>query len=138
MSLTTGYVRVKKTLTSAWIELPVPAEGGVTYEIQTIIDDARNSSGTLVGSPVGQDKIKLNIEYPPLDDAELQKILSVFDRERGGVYKCYVEFYDPRARSRVVRYMYVGDRSFDPWIVPSTKVGQPKKWINCQCNLIEC
>lgn len=137
MALTTGYIRIKASKTATWKELPVPAEGGVTMEIQTIVDDARNATGNFIGTPVGQDKVKLNIKYPPLDDAELQSVLAPFDRERGGTYKVFVEYYDPRTRTRMVRQMYVGDRSFDPWIVESARVGRPKKWINCQCNLIE-
>lgn len=137
-TLPIGYVRVKKSKNGAWISLPVPAEGGVSYEIQTIVDDARNSLGTLVGEPVGMDKIKLNITYPPLTNEELNVILKVFDREQGGSFTVYVEFYDPRVMKRVTRKMYVGDRSFDPWIVPNVKLGVPNRWINCQCNLIEC
>lgn len=137
MALTTGYLRIKRTLEDNWVELPVPAEGGVKCEIQTTVDDARDASGSLVGSPVGQDKFKVNVKYPPLDDNELRSVLSLFDREHGGQFKVYVEFYDPRVGVKIVRKMYVGDRSFEPWIVDSALSGRPRKWINCQCNLIE-
>lgn len=134
----TGYIRIKTSPTGEWVDLPVPSEDGVTYEIQTTVDDARNSLGNLVGEPVGMDKIKLNIKYPPLTDEELHSILSIFDRETGGSFKVYVNYYDPRIMRRTTRRMYVGDRSFDPWIVPEPTIGKPRRWINCQCNLIEC
>lgn len=133
-----GYIRIKTTPNRAWVNLPVPKEGGVSYEIQTIVDDARNSASIMMGNPVGLDKIKLNIAYPPLTDAELNSILKLFDREQSGQFKVYVNFYDPRVMQRVTRYMYVGDRSFDPWIVPSPSQGAPRRWVNCNCNLIEC
>lgn len=136
--LPTGLIKVKKYISDAWVNLPVPAEGGVSYEIQTTVDDARNANNTMIGNPVGTDKIKLNIKYPPLTDAELNSILKVFDREQGGSFFVYVNYYDPRIMQRRTSYMYVGDRSFEPWIVPSVNVGVPKRWINCQCNLIEC
>lgn len=134
-TLTSGHIQVKKTSNGVWVDLPVPKKDGVTYEIQTVVDDARDASGTFIGSTVGQDKIKLNISYPPLDDDELRKILSVFDRERGGKFRVYVRFYDPRVGARTTRYMYVGDRSFDPWKIDGN--GKPVKWMNCKCNLIE-
>jgi len=136
--LPTGYVKIKININDPWVNLPLPAYDGVTMEIQTTVDDARNASNTMIGNPVGSDKIKLNISYPPLTDDELHSILRVFDREQGGSFFVYVNFYDPRTMQRVTRYMYVGDRSFDPWIVPSIEVGAPKRWINVQCNLIEC
>lgn len=136
--LTDGYVRVTTTPGGNWVNLPVPAEGGVSYEIQTTVDAARNAANTVIGEPIGPDKIKLNIKYPPLTDEQLNVILGVFDREQGGSFKVYVDYYDPRYQRRVVRRMYVGDRSFDPWIVESVVKGAPRKWINCQCNLIEC
>jgi hypothetical protein len=133
-----GYIKIKKTLNGSWITLPTPKEDGVTYEIQTIVDDARNSAGNVIGNPVGTDKIKLNIEYPPLSDDELHQVMSIFDRDQNGSFFVYVNFYDPRIQQRVTRYMYVGDRSFQPWIIDNPQLGTPRKWINCQCNLIEC
>lgn len=136
--LPTGLIKVKKSVDDVWTDLPVPAEGGVSYEIQTTVDDARNASNTMIGNPVGLDKLKLNIKYPPLTDAELNSIMRMFDREQGGSFFVYVNFYDPRIMNRRTSYMYVGDRSFEPWIVSSPNAGVPKRWINCQCNLIEC
>lgn len=137
-TLPRGYIKIKKTPDGVWYDLPDPAEDGVTYEIQTIVDDARNAQGTFIGSPIGQDKIKLNVSYPPLTDEQLNDILSIFDRENGGSYKVYVNFYDPRVRQRVTRYMYVGDRSFQPVMVKEPTYGEPTYWTNVQCNLIEC
>lgn len=136
--LPNGYIKIKTSAGGAWVNLPVPAEGGVSYEIQTTVDAARNANNTMIGNPVGSDKIKLNVKYPPLTDSELHDILSVFDREQGGSFFVYVNFYDPRLQSRRTAYMYVGDRSFDPWIVDSPNAGVPRKWVNCTCNLIEC
>jgi hypothetical protein len=136
--LPTGLFKVKRTQADAWHNLPVPAEGGVSYEIQTTVDNARNANNTMIGNPVGTDKLKINIKYPPLTDSELNSIMSLFDREQGGSFFVYVNYYDPRIQSRRTSYMYVGDRSFEPWIVPSVNTGVPKRWVNCQCNLIEC
>lgn len=133
-----GLIKVKINSGDTWTDLPVPAEGGLSYEIQTTVDDARNANNTMIGNPVGLDKIKLNIKYPPLTDSELHSIMSVFDREQGGSFFVYVNYYDPRIMRRRTSYMYVGDRSFEPWIVPSVNAGVPKRWVNCQCNLIEC
>lgn len=138
MNYPLGYIKIKTSLDGAWRSLPDPAQDGVTYEIQTTVSEARNSLGTFVGSPVGQDKIKLNITYPPLTDAQLNSLLSLFDRENGGSYQVFVNYYDPRVRQRVTRLMYVGDRSFDPIMVGDPNSGEPTYWTNVTCNLIEC
>lgn len=137
-NLDRGLIRIKTSPSGSWKNLPVPAEGGVKYEIQTTVDSARNSANIMIGNPIGQDKIKLNITYPPLTQDELHDIISTFDREQGGSYKVYVEYFDPRVGYRVTRYMYVGDRSFEPWIVDDPTFGEPRRWINTTCNLIEC
>lgn len=137
-NLDRGIIKIKKTADGPWLDLPSPAENGLKYEIQTTVDGARNSANVMIGNPIGQDKIKLNITYPPLTDSELNDILSIFDREQGGQYKVFVNYYDPRVRYRVTRYMYVGDRSFEPWIVKNPQIGEPRLWVNVQCNLIEC
>lgn len=135
--LQTGLIRVKKTANGSWVDLPVPKYGGLKIEIQTNVNEARDATATFNGETIGQDKIKLNIDYPPLDDDEARKVLSFFDRERGGVFKCYVNFYDPRIGGRTTRYMYVGNRSLEPWKCPVANNGKPEKWLNLQCNLIE-
>lgn len=137
-NLNRGLVRIKINPQDNWIDLPVPAEDGLQYDIQTTVDSARNSANVMIGNPIGQDKIKLTITYPPLTDKELHDIISIFDREQGGSYKVYVNYYDPRVGYRVTRYMYVGDRSFTPWIVDDPNIGKPRRWINTTCNLIEC
>lgn len=137
-NLDRGLIKVKVSPYEDWRDLPVPAEGGLKYEIQTTVDAARNSANVMIGNPIGQDKIKLSITYPPLTQSELRDIMSVFDREQGGAYKVYVNYFDPRVGYRVTRYMYVGDRSFEAWIVPDPDWGEPRRWTNVQCNLIEC
>lgn len=136
-TLSTGTIRVRKPNSSTWVDLPVPYHDGLSYEIETLVEDARDATGTFTGATVGYDKIKLNITYPPLDDDECRKVMSFFDRERGGVFKFYCNFYDPRVGARVTRFMYVGNRSFKPWIIEETTVGRPKKWIDVQANFIE-
>jgi hypothetical protein len=120
-----------------WQNLPVPKldSGGIT--IQTNVDAGRNSLGDLVGSPVGRDKIKLTLEYPPLTDAEFRTLLQLFDREQGGRFTFWVKFYDPRYGRKVVRRMYVGDREGRPFKVRNTSTGTPDWWLDVKVNFIE-
>lgn len=136
---TIGWIQIKKTSNGSWVDIPTPAKDGVTIEYQTIVDDGRDATGTIISSPVGQDKVKLSIKWPDnLTQSEVQKVLSLFDRERGGKFKVYVRFYDPRVGSKITRYMYVGDRSLKPYQIPSITNGAPSMWQELSVNLIEC
>lgn len=132
-----GLIRFRATTTSPWIDLPVPKYGGLTIEIQTNVDEARDATGSFTGTTIGQDKIKLNISYPPLSSEEAASVLSLFDRERGGVFKFYVNYFDPRTNNRQTRYFYVGNRSLEPFKCPVANGGKPEKYLNMQCNFIE-
>lgn len=133
-NLTKGWIKV--LVNGTWRDLPIPAKEGAKYEVQTFVDAARDATGTMIGNEVGLDKIGLTLKYPPLTDEEFADLLSVFDKDRSGAFKCHVSYYDPRQRRRLTKYMYVGNRSGEPCMVdPAT--GVPKLWRNVQCDLVE-
>lgn len=128
---------VRVNVNGTWHDLPVPAKDGLSYEIQTVVDAGRDATGTMIGNVVGTDKIKLNIKYPPLSDEDMRYIIGLFDKDGGGAYQVLANFYDPRRGYRVTKQMYVGDRSFKPYLVKSAADGVPYLWDDFECNLIE-
>lgn len=132
----TDYIQISKD-NSTWYNIPVPKRGSGSVEIVTMVDAARNASGEMIGQPVGSDKIKLNLDFPPLPDAEFYGLLKLFDRSQGGKFVVWVKFYDPRVRRKVVKRMYVGDRKGTPLFVGDTSTGRPQYWTDVTVNLIE-
>ncbi len=129
-----GYIRVSPDK-HTWQSIPTPAQGSGTIEINTIVNGGRNITGDFIGETVGNDKCKINLSYGALDDDSFRWFMKLFDREHGGHFINYVEFYDPRVGQRVIREMYVGDRRGTPHLVDGT--GRPELWLDVQCNLIE-
>lgn len=136
-SVKSGYIQYATSHNGDFKDLPIPKKDGCKFEINTIVDSGRDANGNLIGNVVGQDKIKINIEYPPLTDEELHSVLKIFDREQSGSFTIYVKFYDPRKRRKVIKQMYVGNRTFSPFLVGNPQVGIPMRWTGVVCNLIE-
>ncbi len=129
-----GYIRVSSNGRN-WKSVPTPAKGSGTIEINTIVNGGRNITGDFIGETVGNDKCKINLSYGALDNETFMWLMQMFDRDVGGQYVNYVEFYDPRVGQRVIRSMYVGDRKATPHLI--NEDGQPELWLDVQCNLIE-
>lgn len=138
------YIQISLTRTGTngnytynWQNIPLPKMTSGNIEVVTNVDGGRNAAGTFIGQTVGADKIKLNLSFPPLTDAEFHALLSLFDRAQGGKFTFWVKFYDPRVQSKVIKKMYVGDRSGEPFRVGNVGTGVPSHWLNVQANLIE-
>jgi hypothetical protein len=123
--------------TYSWQNIPLPKLDSGTLEYATNVDGGRNASGRFIGQTIGSDKMKLNLAFPPLTDTEFHDFLSLFDRAQGGKFTFYVKFYDPRTQAKVIKQMYVGDRSGDPFRVGTTSTGVPSHWLNVKANLVE-
>ena len=76
----------------AWIEtaggiaLPPPELGSCGVTISTMVDGARNGNGDFIGQVVGDDKLKIEVSFGMLTPSEMQTLLSLFDRKRGGKF----------------------------------------------------
>lgn len=138
------YVQISLTRTGTlgsytynWQNTPTPKMDSGGIEIATNVDGGRNAAGNFIGQTVGADKIKLNLEYPPLTDDEFNTLLTFFDRSQGGKFVVWVKFYDPRTQNKVIKEMYVGDRAGNPFRIGDTSSGVPTHWLNVKANLIE-
>lgn len=119
-----------------WQDVPLPKLTSGNLEFVTTVDGSRNAAGNFIGQVVGNDKVKLNLSYPPLTDAEFHTLLGFFHRPTGGKFVVWVKFYDPRVQAKVIKQMYVGDRSGEPFRVTAS-TGVPTHWVNVQANLVE-
>jgi hypothetical protein len=91
----------------------------------------------MIGNLIGEDKMKLDITYPPLDSEQLGELLRLFDRQSGGSFINNVRFYDPRTNKRITKRMYVGERTYSPYIQPNPAVGTGALYDNITINLVE-
>lgn len=126
----------------AWIEtasgiaLPAPALGSGKITISTLVDGGRNTNGDFIGSVVGDDKLKIEMNFSVLRPEEMQRLLAVFDRRQGGRFVQRFRVFDPRANDFVWLDMYVGDRSGTPYLVDPVSL-RPSFWKDVQANLVQ-
>ena len=127
----------------AWIEtdtgiaLPAPELGSGKVSVSTLVDGGRNAAdGTFIGSVIGDDKLKIELQFIKLSPAEMQRFLAIFDRQQGGRFVNTFRVFDPRANDFVYKQMYVGDRSGTPYLVDKTTL-RPAYWRDVTANLVE-
>lgn len=113
------------------VGLPVPKRG-LSYTVTTTVNSSRNAEAQVAGSKVGRDQIKIdNLEWAHLDASVWASVLRELEK-----FKVMIRYYDPVKEEWLSRYMYPGDRTFQPnKINPET--GEPMDYINCKCNLID-
>jgi hypothetical protein len=128
---------------AAWVkltsglEIPEPAfdSGGVT--ISTLVNAGRNANGKFVGQVIGNDKLKIELNWSVLSPEQFRELLKIWDRSQGGKFVNTFRVYDPRTMSYRNMKMYVGDRQGKPIMVSNPGSGHPKWWTEIQANLIE-
>jgi hypothetical protein len=126
----------------AWIEtasgvaLPAPALESGRVTIATIVDSGRNSYGNFIGSVVGDDKLKVDMNFSVLYPEQMANLLKIFDRPQGGHFINRFRVFDPRINDFTYMDMYVGDRSGTPYMV-NKQTMKPAFWRNVQANLIQ-
>lgn len=124
----------------AWIEtntgvvLPAPEMGSGGITIATVVDGGRNANGDFIGSVVGEDKLKIDMNFEMLSPQQMQQLLAVFDRRQGGSFVNRFRVFDPRVRDFVWMDMYVGDRTGVPLVLGN---GVPTAWSQVKANLIQ-
>ena len=126
----------------AWVEtaggvaLPPPVLGSGNISISTMVDGGRNANGDFIGQVVGDDKLKLEMNFLDLSPVEFMNLLKIFDRKQGGRFVNTFRVFDPRVNNFVYMDMYVGDRSGTPYLVnPQTM--RPAFWRDVKANLIQ-
>lgn len=127
---------------NAWIQttggvvLPAPAMGSNKISISTLVDGGRNTQGKFVGSVIGDDKLKIDLQWDILSPEQFMALLSIFDRKKGGKFVNDFIVYDPRYNDFRTITMYVGDRSGTPYLVGKNTM-RPQWITEVTANLIE-
>ena len=123
--------------TSTGIAIPEPAYGSGQVSISTLVNAGRNAQGNFIGQVIGNDKLKVELNWKVLTPTQFYNLLKLFDRAQGGKFVNTFTVYDPRTMTYRDLNMYVGDRSGQPIMVQSPGTGHPKYWVDVQANLIE-
>lgn len=122
--------------TKSGVVLPPPALGSSKISISTLVDGGRNANGKFVGSVIGDDKLKIDLQWDVLTPEQFMSLLNIFDRKKGGRYVNDFLVYDPRYNAFRTITMYVGDRSGTPYLVDSSTM--LPCWIkDVTANLVE-
>ena len=123
--------------TTSGIEIPAPAFDSGNITISTLVNAGRNAQGKFIGQVIGDDKLKIEMNWSVLSPAQLHDLLRIWDRAQGGKFVNDFVVYDPRRMAYVTKRMYIGDRSGKPIMVADVGVGHPKWWTDVSANLIE-
>lgn len=122
--------------TKSGVVLPPPALGSSKISISTLVDGGRNANGRFVGSVIGDDKLKIDLQWDVLTPEQFMSLLNIFDRKKGGRYVNDFLVYDPRYNAFRTITMYVGDRGGTPYLVDSSTM--LPRWIkDVTANLVE-
>lgn len=116
--------------------MPAPALGSGQITISTLVDGGRNTQGDFIGTVIGDDKLKIALNFPDLRPEQMRTLLTIFDRKQGGHFVNTFRVFDPRVNDYVYMQMYVGDRTGTPYIVDKATM-RPAYWRDVQANLIE-
>ena len=116
--------------------LPGIAANSGIYTISTTVDGGRNENNDFIGSVVGEDKLKIELNFSMMSNEEFQTLLNMFDRKRGGAFVNTFRVFDPRENAFVNMKMYVGDRSGRPLMVDRNSF-RPTAWVDVSANLIQ-
>lgn len=118
-------------VTIGGVTMPQPHRG-LTIDVATIVDSARNANGEVVGQKVGRDQQKLsNLEWVFLPAETWQSLLRVLDSS----FFVSVTYPDMVQGGWTTRTMYPGDRHAEPmWLDEN---GVPSYYLNCKVNLID-
>ena len=123
--------------TDAGIARPAPELGSGKVSVSTLVDGGRNAAdGTFIGSVIGDDKLKIELQFFKLSPDQMQRFLAIFDRQQGGRFVNTFRVFDPRANDFVYKRMYVGDRSGTPYLVDKTTL-RPAYWRDVPANRAE-
>ena len=123
--------------TTGGIEIPEPAFDSGNVTISTLVNAGRNANGEFIGQVIGNDKLKIELNWSVLSPTQFRALLALFDRTQGGKFVNTFRVYDPRTMTYRNLTMYVGDRQGKPIMVTNPGSGHPKWWVDIQANLIE-
>lgn len=106
---------------------------GLTFEIDSFVDSARNANNEFVGQKVGRDQYKIdNLQWYLLPATVWSELLQEFAK-----FEIMVKFPDMVTNSMITLTMYPGNRTAQPlYTDPSTQL--PTWYTMCKCNIIDC
>jgi hypothetical protein len=123
--------------TTSGIAIPEPAFDSGNVTISTLVNAGRNANGKFIGQVIGDDKLKIEMNWSVLTPAQFQTLLNIFNRAQSGKFVNDFTVYDPRTMTYVTKRMYVGDRSGRPLMVSNPGTGHPRFWTDVKADLIE-
>lgn len=121
------------------IVIPTPSYSSGVQTVSTMVDSGRNADGAVIGSQVGRDIAKIELQWAYLTALQWSNVLLAFKKNESlgyaGFY-VYVRYFDMVDNAIVIRKFYVGDRKATPFRV-DTSTYNVLSWRDCTLNLID-
>ena len=109
-----------------------PEPSSYSAVTSTIVDSARNVSGSVVGSVVRSDVAKIELSWKYLTVSQWATILSKFTSS----FYNDVTFFNQATGEYTTRQMYVSDRNASAWRRDPV-TGDVMGWVNPSLSLVE-
>lgn len=122
--MATTYLKIDNVDFSDYI-----AYQGLGQEDETIVDEARDITGTMVGDVIAR-KQKILCHFRPLTQSEMTAFKNAI-----APYFVTIKFFDNRTGSLAEKNCYVGNHNEKIWQVDST--GAVIRYSDFDCNFIE-
>ncbi len=116
--------------------LPDPAPGGYNASTSTLVDNARNTEGVVVGTIIREDVAKVALKWNFLTLEQWAYILQLFDSSHGGNFFNEVRFLNQVTGEYTTRTMYVSDRNAGAFVRDQI-TGDIKGWQSPTLSLVE-
>ena len=123
-------------VTVAGVPFPEPAIDGYKAYTATIVDQARNADGRVIGAVIRYNVAKIEENWSFLTLDQWADMLALFDNERGGNFVNPVLFLNQDTGKYETRDMYVSDRNARAYLRDS-KTKELRGWTNLRLALIE-
>ena len=103
-----SLVSIKSGTSASYVDLPCPIDYAVNST--TIVDNARNGDGKVVGSVIRNSVRSITLKWNFLSLDDMSTVAKLFDKDYGGDFYFSCKFFDPTAKAWLTKDMYVGDR----------------------------
>ncbi len=127
-----NFIQIK--VGSTFVPLPDPNFGSGNFTITTNVNEGRNGTGNFVGSVVGSDKYKVELNWSLLPAEDATILFGYFNRKKKGKFVNTFRVFDARYNKFTELDYYVSDRTGTPLMV---KNGNAKYYKDVRIALIQ-
>lgn len=121
------------------IELPTPSYNSGMQTVSTMVNSGRNAEGNVIGTRIGRDLIKIELQWAYLTTADWKKVLQYLAKDEPNVqegFYVFVKYFDMVTADFEIRRFYTSDRTASPFKLHPTTMAVTA-WKDCSLSLVD-